>query len=91
MTSDYTNVWKELNAGKHVLLLVEFQGDDEYFHIKVDDIRTWFLPIVKAEYGELDLLMQNDAFLSMRKLIYMPPYPFDPEKQGVKVMWLKYG
>jgi hypothetical protein len=89
--SDYTEVWKELNAGKHVLLLVEHQGDDEYFQLRLEDIRKWFWPIVKSDCGPLDLLMGNDAFLVIRKFVAMPTYPFDPEKEGVKVMWVRYG
>lgn len=89
--SDYTDVWRVLNSGKHVLLLIDIQGDEEYFQMKLEEIRAWFAPIVKADCGPVDLLMMNDAFLSLRKFVVMPAYPFDPEKEGVKVMWLRYG
>ena len=74
-----------------MLLLIEAQGDDDYFQIKLENNRSWFAPIVKADCGPLDLLMANDAFLSLRKFVAMPAYPFDPENEGVKVMWLRYG
>lgn len=91
MTSDYTDIWRVLNSGKHVLLLIDTQGDEDYFQIKTDDIRSWFDSIVKADLGPLDLQMQNGALLSLRKFRDMPAYPFDPEKEGIKVMWLRYG
>lgn len=89
--SDYTEVWEVLNSGKHVMLLIDHQGDDEYFSLKIADIRKWFDSIVKEDYGPLDLLMKNNSFLSLRKLVSLPIYPFDTEKEGVKVMWLRYG
>lgn len=87
MDSDYTNVWKVLNEGKHVLLLVRWEGSEAVFSAKVDSIREWFKPIVKEDYGPLDLLMANNTWLSIRKFS-MVPCPVEAERTGTQVMVL---
>lgn len=83
----YDKVWQVLNSGKHVLLLITYEGDEEIFHARVQDVREWFRPVVKADYGDLDLLMANDAWLSLRRFRGIP-CPTDPERDGVQVMVL---
>ena len=92
--SDYTSVWKVLNSGMHVLLFVDVADDDPEMRIlrfqrRVEDIREWFKSIVKEDWGGSAFLMQNDALLVVRMLSNLPVYPFDPEKEGVKLMVLR--
>lgn len=84
---NYNPVWKALNSGKHVLLLIRDDGDDEIFEARVDDVREWFASIVKGDYGRFDLLMKNDAWLSLRRFRGVP-CPVDAERDGVQVMLL---
>ena len=87
LMTDYHKIWQVLNSGKHVLLLIRDEGDPDVFQAHVSRIREWFGPVVKDDYGRLDLLMQNDAWLSMRRFQGLP-CPTDPDKDGVQVMLL---
>ena len=65
----YNIIWKALSQGKHVLLIVRDDGDASIYKGKVDDLIRWFSPIVKAHYGESDLLMKNESWLCIRKSV----------------------
>lgn len=78
-------MWRELNAGNHVLLLIDSQGDSAYFDRRLEDIAAWFSPITTRRYGSLDFLMSNNTYLCVRRLLTLP---VSRPPSNVKVMVL---